>query len=118
MKPKTLTQPFNDGIINIYSVGNIAAPGDKPKDVLTLKVSNLRYQERIVGMNRYWTAKQEQAQISQLVRVQRINSVTTHDVVILDGHQYDIAQIQYPQDTEPPCMDLSLERLEVAYEIN
>ena len=117
MKLKTLTQQFNDGIVNIYSVGNVAEPGNKPKDGLTIKVSNLRYEERTVGMSRFWTAKQEQAQISQLVRVQRIDSVTTHDVVILNGQQYDIKQFQYIQDIEPPCMDLSLERLEVAYEI-
>jgi hypothetical protein len=117
MKLKTLTQQFNDGIVNIYSVGNIAASGNMPKDGVTLKVSDLRYEERTVGMSRYWTAKQEQAQISQLIRVQRINSVTTHDVAVINGQQYDIVQVQYPQDIEPPSMDLSLERLEVAYEI-
>lgn len=117
MKLKTLTQQFNDGIVNIYSVGNIAEAGNMPKDRLTIKVSNLRYEERIVGMSRYWTAKQEQAQIEQLIRVPRINSITTHDVAILNGEQYDIVQVQYPKDIEPPSMDLSLERLEVAYEI-
>lgn len=114
-KPKT--QTFNDGIIDIYSVGNIATPGNMPKDGLTAKVSNLRFEEHIVGMSRYWTAKQDQAQISLLVRAQRINSVTTHDVAILNGQQYGILQVQYLNDIEPPCMDLSLERLEVTYEI-
>lgn len=117
MKLPTLTQQFNDGIVNIYKVANIADSGNMPKDGLTIKVSNLRYEERIVGMSRYWTAKQEQAQIEQLIRVPRINSITTHDVAILNGEQYDIAQFQYIQNAEPPCMDLSLERLEVAYEI-
>jgi hypothetical protein len=117
MKLKTLTQQFNDGIVNIYSVGNVAESGNMPKDGLTIKVSDLRYEERTVGMSRFWTAKQEQAQIEQLIRVPRINSITTHDVAILDGEQYSIKQFQYIQDIEPPCMDLSLERLEVAYEI-
>lgn len=118
MKLKTLTQQFNDGVINIYSVQNEAAAGNKPKNKLTIKVKGLRFEERIVGMNRYWTAKQDQAQIEQLIRTQRINSVTVHDVAILNGQQYDIVQVQYPQEQEPPCMDLSLERLEVAYETN
>lgn len=119
MKLPTLTQQFNDGIVNIYSIGNIAAFGNMPKDGLKqpAKVENLRYEERTVGMSRYWTAKQEHAQIEQLIRTQRINSVTAHDVAILNGQQYDIVQVQYPKETEPPCMDLSLERLEVAYEI-
>lgn len=117
MKLPTLTQTFKDGIVNIYSVSNIAASGNMPKDGLTIKVSNLRYEERTVGMSRYWTALQDNARIEQLIRVPRINSVTVHDIAILNGQQYDIMQAQYPPDAEPPCMDLSLERLEVAYEI-
>ena len=35
-------QTFNDGVANIYSVGNIASPGGMPKDGLTLKVEALR----------------------------------------------------------------------------
>ncbi len=117
MKLPTLTQQFNDGIVNIYSVKNIAESGNMPKDGLVNKIENFRYEERIVGMNRYWTALQEQARIEQLIRVARINTVTVHDVAIINGQQYDIMQVQYPKDTEPQCMDLSLERLEVAYEI-
>ena len=41
MKLPTLTQQFNDGIVNIYSVANIAAIGNMPKDGLTIKVSDL-----------------------------------------------------------------------------
>jgi hypothetical protein len=111
-------QTFNDGIVNIYSVSNISEPGNKPKDGLNIKVSKLRFEERTVGMSRFWTAKQEHAQISQLIRTPRINSVTIHDVAVINGQQYDILQVQYPKDVETPCMDLSLERLEVAYEIN
>lgn len=118
MKLPTQTQTFNDGIVNIYSVENIAASGNKPKYKTSTKIENLRFEERIVGMSRYWTALQEQAQIEKLIRVLRINSVTIHDVAILDGQQYDIVQVQYFPDVEPPCMDLSLERLEVAYDIN
>lgn len=118
MKPKTLTQTFNDGIVNIYCVENIAEPGNMPKDGLVLKIENLRYTERTVGMSRYWTALQNQAQIEQMIRVPRINSVSVHDVAILNGHQYDIVQVQYIQDTVPACMDLSLQRLEVEYEVN
>ena len=47
-------QTFNDGVANIYSVGNIACPGGMPKDGLKLKVAYLRYKERTVGMSRYW----------------------------------------------------------------
>lgn len=118
MKLQTLTQTFNDGVVNIYSVGNIAAPGNMPKDGLTLKAGSLHYEERTVGMNRFWTGMQAQAKIEQLIRVPRINSVSPQDIAIPnDGEQYRIIQLQYPKDVSPPCMDLSLERLEAAYEI-
>lgn len=116
MKPKT--QTFNDGVVDICSVENISQPGNMPKDGLVLKIKGLRYAEKTVGMNRYWTALQNQAQITQMIRTQRINSVNVHDVAVLNGKQYDIVQIQYIQDIEPSCMDLSLQRLEVEYETN
>jgi hypothetical protein len=118
MKLKTLTQPYNDGVVKFYSVSNIAAPGDMKKDGLTLKLETpLPYEERTVGMNRYWTAMQAQARIDLVIRAPQIRAVNVHDVVVLcDDEQYDIKQIQYPPDVEPPSMDLSLERLATRYE--
>lgn len=111
------TQSYNDGVVNIYSVGNIAAQGNMPKDGLTMKVSLLRYEERTVGMGRFWSAKQATVKIDQLIRTPQLRNVSTQDVaVLIDGEQYKIVQIQYPPDVEPPSMDLSLERLEAAYE--
>lgn len=118
MKLQTLTQTFNDGIVNIYSVGNISESGNMPKDGLTKKVGPLHYEERTVGMGRFWAASQAQVRIEQLLRVPRIDSVTTQDIAIpKDGQQYKIVQIQYPPEVSPFCMDMSLERLEEAYEI-
>lgn len=118
MKLQTQTQSFNDGVVNIYSVGNIAEPGNMPKDGLTLKVGSLHYEERTVGMGRFWTAKQAQVKVEQMIRVPRINSVSSQDIAIpSDGKQYEIVQIQYPKNVEPPSMDLSLERVDADYEI-
>lgn len=113
-----LTQTFNDGVLTVYSVGNIASAGNKPKNGLTSKLIGLRYEERVVGMSRYWTALQAQAKVNQMLRVPRINSVSIQDIVIpIDGKQYKIVQIQYIQDVEPACMDLSLERVTADYDI-
>lgn len=111
------TQTFNDGVVNIYSVGNIAPPGNMPKEGLTLKVGPLRYEERTVGMGRFWAAIQAQAKIDMVLRVPQRRTVSTQDIALPnDGEQYEIKQIQYPKDVEPPVMDLSLERLEADYE--
>lgn len=112
-----MSQIFNDGVTTIYSVENIAQPGNMPKEGLIYKVGPLRYRERTVGMGRFWTAMQAQVKIDQVIRVQQIRSISTQDVVVLvDGKQYRIKQIQYPEDIKPPVMDLSLERLEAEYE--
>jgi len=48
----------------------------------------------------------------------RVTDVSTQDVVIpTDGEQYKIVQVQYPEDVYPPVMDLSLERIDAAYDI-
>lgn len=111
-------QTFNDGIVNIYSVGNIAADGNKPVEGLTLKAGPLRYHERTVGMSRYWAAMQNQTKVDLLLRVPQLRNVSTHDIAIPnDGKQYEIKQVQYPEDVEPPVMDLSLERLDSDYDL-
>ena len=117
-KQKIQNQTFNDGIANIYSVGNIAPPGGMPKDGLTIKAKSIRYKERTVGMSRFWTAMQVNAKIGRLLRMPRVTDVSTQDVVIpTDGEQYKIVQVQYPEDVYPPVMDLSLERIDAAYDI-
>ena len=109
-------QPFDDGVVKIYTLGNIAKDGDMPKDGLTLK-ETIRYKERTVGMGRFWTAQQEHVKIDLLLRVQKLRNISSQDVAIPnDGKQYIIKQVQYIE--EQPVMDLSLERLSEDYEIN
>ncbi|MDL2318536.1 hypothetical protein LJC74_05610 [Eubacteriales bacterium OttesenSCG-928-A19] len=115
---KNRTQVFNDGTCAIYSVTNGAPPGAKPVPVLAVKHSLLRYAERIVGVSRFWGARQSNVQIDKLIRVARLEDVSTQDVAVLeDGRQYDILQAQAVQDVEPPCMDLSLQRRTERYDI-
>ena len=117
-KQKIQNQTFNDGIANIYSVENIAPPGGMPQEGLKLKADSIRYKERTVGMSRFWTAMQTNAKIVRLLRMPRIITVSSQDVVIpTDGEQYKIAQVQYPEDVYPLVMDLSLERLDANYDI-
>lgn len=111
-------QTFNDGVANIYSVENIAPPGSMPQEKLNLKFERIRYEERTVGVQRYWTAMQAQARVDMVIRIHRISGISLHDVVApIDGHQYKIVQIQRPKDdVDIPVIDLSLQRLEVAYD--
>lgn len=111
-------QTYNDGVLYVHTVGNIAEPGYMPREGLTLKTGPLRYCERTVGMKRFEAAMQNQTRIDLLLRVPQRREVSTHDVAIPnDGHQYRVVRIQYPEDVVPPSMDLSLERIDDAYDL-
>lgn len=117
MKP--ITQTFNDGVLTVYKVGNIAGIGNMPKDGLIQKFTNtIPYEERTVGMNRFIANKQENTLIEQLLRIPRINGIAREDVVVpIDGEQYRIKQIQSINNVEPRCLDLSLEKVVTKYDI-
>jgi len=110
-------QTHNDGAVKIYTVDNIALPGNKPKEGIVLK-QILRYKERTVGINRAYLAMQVGADVSLLLRCPRLRDVFPQDVAIPnDGKQYRITMVQYPEEITPPVMDLTLERLEQNYEV-
>lgn len=69
-------------------------------------------------MGRFWTAMQAKVRVEQILRVPRLDSISSQDVAVPnDGKQYKIVQIQFPKDVVPPCMDLSLERVDADYEL-
>lgn len=93
-----------------------AAPeGAKPVEQLQKKY-HLRYEERMVGVTRYWQALQANAKIEKVIRCQRRPDVTSQDIAVIVAAQYQIKQVQYPEGVVPPAMDLSLERVVQTYE--
>lgn len=108
-------QTFNDGNVSIYEVTDNANPGKKVVKKLKFK-NTLNYQNRTVGVTRFYTAMQSNVKIAYLIRCHFISGVSTNDVAVLqDGQQYDIKQVQKPTDVEIPVMDLTLERVGNAY---
>ena len=114
--PKEETQTFNSGTAQFYSVENIAPPGALPKDGIRYK-GTLRYDERTVGIKRYYTAMQSNTRVDALIRCPRREEITPQDVTVLRGLQSRVVQIQYPKEAVPPVMDISLERLGKLYDV-
>ncbi len=110
-------QTFNDGIAEFYTVTNTAERGNKPNNILVVKSYVLRYDSKTVGIKRFYTALQNQIEISMLIRTLYKDDVSMHDVVIINGRQLEIVQIQYPEDVWPKCMDLSLRKVVTEYVI-
>lgn len=114
---KHKTQVFNDGVVKIYNVKKDGSSGGMPKEKLELK-GELRYKERTVGIDRYWKARQANVKVACVLRCPRLRDVSPQDIAIpVDGKQYRIVQVQYPEDIEPPVMDLTLEGVTEVYEI-
>lgn len=111
------TQNFNDGVVKIYEVTNTASDGSMPVEGIALK-QTLRYKERTVGLTRRNFARQDNVVIRYVLRCQRLRDVSAQDVAIPnDGKQYRIWDVQYPEDIDPPVMDITLEEMKAVYDI-
>ena len=112
-RPKgEITQSFNDGVLTVYAQADSAQPGFQPKPELTQKIT-LRYEERRLGIQRYYAAAQSQQRIERVVRVPKTGKVSAQDVVMTqDGGQYRIEMVQTVPDVFPASVDLTLSRIE------
>lgn len=114
---RRITQSYRDGVVRIYTVTDAAQPGYQPKPALTLAEA-LFYQERRVGLQRYYSSKQAQVQVERVIRTQLRPGVSPQCVAITeDGVQYGIDMVQQVTDVYPTSMDLTLTRIEQKYEV-
>lgn len=112
-----VTQPFNDGVVDICALKDGAQPGYRPVPMLVVK-GTLRYQERYLGINRLYSGRQNQVDIQRILRVMKVPGVSSQDVAITeDGQQYRIDSVQNVLDVYPPCIDLTLAKVEQKYEV-
>lgn len=117
-RPKNeISQSFNDGVLTVYEQSDAAQPGYQPKPTLKKKIT-LRYEERKLGIQRYYSAAQNQQRIERVLRVPKTAKVNSQDVAITeDGRQYRIELVQLVPDVYPPCVDLTLSRIEQIAEV-
>lgn len=114
---RRITQSYRDGVVRIYTVTDGAAPGYQPQPVLTL-LETLFYQERRVGLQRYYAGRQAQVEVERVIRIQLRPAVNPQCVAVTeDGVQYGIELVQQVQDVYPPSMDLTLVRIDQKYEV-
>ena len=106
-----VTQDYNDGIVTIYAAADSAHPGYQPKPTLTKKYT-LRYDERRVGIQRYYEAMQNQVQVERVLRVPRAK-ITNQDIAETEDRvKYRIDLVQTVDLVYPPSLDLTLTRYE------
>lgn len=107
-----ITQPLNDGTVQICDVVDVSEPGYRPVQKLHPKVL-LRYENQRVGINRFYSGMQNQIQVDKVIRVPKALVITTQDVAVTeDGTEYRIRQAQDVLDVHPRCLDLTLSRID------
>ncbi len=115
---RRITQSYRDGVVRIYTVTDGAAPGYQPRPVLAPLLETLFYQERRVGLQRYYAGRQAQVEVERVIRTQLRPAVNPQCVAVTeDGVQYGIELVQQVQDVYPPSMDLTLVRIDQKYEV-
>ena len=113
-----VTQPYNDGVVTVYAVTDAARPGYQPKPALTPKAV-LRYEEQRLGIQRFYSGKQNQVELERVIRTPRLSCVSSQDVAVTeDGRQYRIDMVQSVPDVWPASMDLTLAKVAQNYDVS
>lgn len=111
-----ISQTYNDGVMTVYSVVDASSPGRRPEEKLSQKV-RLQYEERRLGIQRYYSGKQNQVQIKRVVRCQNCGMISSQDVAITeDGTRYQVDLVQIVPNVFPESVDITLLKIDQKYE--
>jgi len=112
---------LDKGICTIYQVGNIAEPGNMPKQGLNRIKHQSWYGELNFETAPVDTAMQEMIETSARIRIIQNRAVNNHDVAILSNseQQYEVTRAYHGTDEESgeAITDLTLKKVEAAYDI-
>jgi len=97
---------FNDGVCNIFTTNE---DGDRIAD----KYSNLGFGNRVLGFKRYFEANAREIDINRVIRIPQLDGIDNYDYVEIDGATYGVKMVQPIYDTNPPSMDLTLDKANI-----
>lgn len=101
---KAKFEEFNDGIVDVYDVNG--------EDKLKKTKSGLRFGNENVGITRHYAAQAADTRVDRVIHILRQQGIKPHQVVVIDGEQYDIDKTDDIKDTLPPITKLSLIKFE------
>lgn len=103
-------EPFLDGLCDLWQL-------DVNRNPVPLQ-AGIRFQNRIVGFKRNFTAEQAGRTVQKLIRIPQNPKVTKGTFVVIGQEQYSVLQAQNIPDTIPRCTDLTLEQPDVLLEFD
>lgn len=99
-KQNRIFETFNDGICKIHPIDDDGNAGSA-KEIL-------RYQERTVGVKRYYEAMTAKVQVDRLIRIPFRPWLTSEYLLSLNNEVYEIKQVQVIPDSLPKTNDVSI----------
>lgn len=90
-------ESYNDGTLELWTV----VAGEN------VKIANLRYENKTIGVERHYAAKKRDEQVDKLVKTPFVKA-SPDEFVIIGGEKYEILQVQELPDATPKSMLLSL----------
>lgn len=108
---------LDSGTVDIFSVEDKSERGGFPVWKLEELKAHECYEERTVGLTRFFTGKQASVSVDMLIRIWQNKGISSQDVARIDGKFYKIKQAQHLLDKdELPVTDLTLERTVERYD--
>lgn len=98
---KDIFEAFIDGICSFREIDEDGNAGEEK--------ASIRYQERTVGIKRFYEAMTNKVQIDKLIRVPWQPWLTTEYLAVIKDDVYEIKQVQTIPDTLPKTNDISLQ---------
>lgn len=97
---------FSDGICNIFTT-------DEDGERVANKHTNLGFDNRVLGFKRYFEASARQIEINRVIRIPQLAGIDNYDYVEIDSVIYGVKMVQPIYDTNPPSMDLTLDKARI-----
>lgn len=105
-------QLFNDGLIRVYTIQNIAEKGSKPKYEKILMCARVPYADKTAGEKRRFYAAYEGREFDRVIRVQREWGIKAGHIVELAGMLFKVISENSIFSVFPPFSELSLRKVE------
>lgn len=109
-----VSQSYNSGMVTICAVTDAAEPGYQPQETRQ-QLLHVPYDERKLGIRRYYEAMQNQIHVERVIRIPKTNVEITNQLIAEteDGRSYRIDLVQ-KAFVYPPSLDLTLVTYEQA----
>lgn len=100
MDKSKVFEVFNDGVCSFRLMDDDGNAGEVK--------AVIRFQERTVGIKRYYEAMTNKVQIDRLVRIPWQPWMSTEYLAVIQGEVFEIQQVQNIPGTHPKTNDVSL----------